>query len=479
MKLENVMMPHAAGKGPWDITIEDGIVTAVEPTTTPPPAARENAAASTQKKPGVPITPPQPDPPGLLLPALCHPHIHLDKAYILTSSSQEWAQQYADLNPTQGSFEEALALSNDAKGRYTPLDVGKRGGRLIAEAYRHGVTSMRAFVEVDHVTGDFPLDLAIQLKNYFKDYVYVQICVFAQEPLMSTEHGPANLEAFRQALMKYGEYIEAIGTAPYVELDNNSMMQNLHWVAKSAKVMGKHLDLHLDYNLNPWTRKLVMQIPPMLLELGWPQDKTVVIGHCTRLSRGDGRDLQELSQLIKAQNLPIHFVGLPTSDLYMMGRPNTSEGTFTEPHHRPRGTMPIVAMIKDYGLNACLGVNNVGNPFTPYGDGDPLQLASWGVGLYHAGTVPEAVLLYECVSWRACRAIGVSHTAGDAAALWRFMNSPPVPGEVFGARLLVRNENRIPMEGSPTGLSVPTVWRTTIKDVVWCPPPSHLRRIVR
>jgi hypothetical protein len=50
-------------------------------------------------------------------------------------------------------------------------------------------------------------------------------------------------------------------------------------------------------------------------------------------------------------------------------------------------------MIKKYGLNAAMGINNVGNAFTPQGSCDPLSLASLGVGVYQGGTKADAELL--------------------------------------------------------------------------------------
>jgi hypothetical protein len=73
----------------------------------------------------------------------------------------------------------------------------------------------------------------------------------------------------------------------------------------------------------------------------------------------------------------------------MMGRPKEEEGG----GHRVRGTLQILQMINKYGLNAAIGINNVGNAFTPQGNCDPLSLASLGVGVYQAGTKADAELL--------------------------------------------------------------------------------------
>jgi hypothetical protein len=50
-------------------------------------------------------------------------------------------------------------------------------------------------------------------------------------------------------------------------------------------------------------------------------------------------------------------------------------------------------MIKRYGLQTALGVNNVSNAFMPHGSCDPLSVASLGVGIYQAGTKMDAEIL--------------------------------------------------------------------------------------
>lgn len=63
---------------------------------------------------------------------------------------------------------------------------------------------------------------------------------------------------------------------------------------------------------------------------------------------------------------------------------------------RYRGTLHIPEMIEEYGLQAAVAVNNVGNAFTPQGNCDPLSIASLGVGLYSRGTLTDMDLLFVC-----------------------------------------------------------------------------------
>lgn len=454
--LENVIIPSLDDQIRWDVRIADGRVLS------------RNRSTSLS-------------PPGILLPSLCHPHIHLDKPYILTCNraASEVYPSYTDLAPKSGSFQEALTNTSAAKARYTPEDLYLRGSQLLAESYgRHGVTAARTFVEVDHVVKFKTLETAVKLKRDFGHLIDVQICLFAQDPIFSTEYGDENRRLLLEALAKFPDEIAALGTTPYVEQGADASEKgkvedsNIEWAIDTAIEKGLHLDFHLDYNLDSTKQSSVFKVISYLRKSNWIANakpgKTIVIGHCTQLTTRDDA-LDQLSSLInEAPQLPIHFVGLPTSDLFMMGRPDViksnESGTEYMPHARPRGTMQIPSIIKDFGLNGCLGVNNVGNAFTPYGDGDPLQLACWGTGLYQAGAVGDPELLYECVSDRARKAIGLSE-GGEV----------PLPG------LVIHNVEKIVLPGSngDEKLAVPARQRLSVKDVVWDPPDSSLRSIVR
>ncbi|KAG8164358.1 hypothetical protein KVR01_006276 [Diaporthe batatas] len=461
---EYVIIPSLDAQNRWNIQIDNGIIISRTP-------SLPSSSSS----------------PKLLLPPLCHPHIHLDKAYLLTGNkpTSHGQPDYSDLMPQTGDFKEALANTSAAKGRYTEEDLYLRGSQLLADSYRHGVTSMRAFVEVDVVTQFKTVEAAIRLKRDFGHLIEIQICVFAQDPIFSGDSGRRNRELLIKALDKYDGDVEALGTTPYVETDQHAAVENIDFAIRTAIERGLFLDFHLDYHLepppDPAPGTLLETLIKHLIYHRWTEraSKTrqaIAIGHCTRLTTMESSLTAAVAGLIKDHKLPVHFVGLPTSDLYMMGRPKASEHQGPgRPHTRPRGTMQIPSMIKDLGLNGCLGVNNVGNAFTPSGDGDPLQLASWGVLLYHAGAESDAGLLYGCVSERARRAIGISsadeigeelsRASRDSQGLGRGV---PVPG------LLVVNDDCVVLPGKDgdgsARITVPARQRLSVKDVVWDPP---------
>ncbi|PYI04846.1 Metallo-dependent hydrolase [Aspergillus sclerotiicarbonarius CBS 121057] len=372
--IQNVRLP---GKdATWDITISEssGIITSITPHQNP---------NSDKHAP-------------LALPALTHPHIHLDKAFIHNSP------EYTQLLPATGSFAEALSFTTEAKQLFTRNDLLRRGEWLLAGSVAAGVTAMRAFVEVDHTVNLTCLEAGIALKEEWKEACAVQLVSFAQDPIFSTEHGEENRRLMEDAVRR--PQVDVIGTTPYVEMTMEAAKRNITWAIERALECNKHVDFHLDYNLDAGKEALVWFVLSALTEKGWTvhsTDKRVMLGHCTRLTLFRDEEWELLAREIRDNNLPVSFVGLPTSDMYMAAPSSKS-------HDRPRGTLQVLEMINKHGLDAVIGINNVGNAFTPWGSEDPLSLACLGVGIYQAGTTKTAELLYECVSTRARAAIGLS-----------------------------------------------------------------------
>ena len=338
--------------------------------------------------------------PALIAPSLCHPHIHLDKPYLLSHPRFAASQTIQE-----GTFAEAMALTSQAKQNFTREDLLERGQRLLDESIEAGVTHVRAFVEVDAVVGTKCLDAGLELRAAVARKCAVQICAFAQVPIFSSSEGDEDGSGVRglliDAIAKDG--VDVVGSTPYVESDREKQKKNIEWMVDLAIEQRVHLDFHLDYNLDPSQEPMVWHVVKTLHEKSWSEintGKTIVLGHCTRLSLFTDQEWKKLAEEIG--DLPVSFIGLPTSDLFMMRTPE-----------RTRGTLNVPEMIKSYGLNACIGVNNIGNAFTPQGSCDPLSLACSCIGIYSAGMKADAELLYECVSTRARKAIGFSRVEGE------------------------------------------------------------------
>ncbi|KAF2690258.1 cytosine deaminase protein-like protein [Lentithecium fluviatile CBS 122367] len=380
-KIVAVCLPEKPPSTLWDVSITvDGKIASID--AHDPDAARQQNSADVLDGAN-----------RLLAPSLCHSHIHLDKCFLLQDP------KYSDLQIENGDFQEAMDITGKAKARFEEDDLLRRGRQLIEESIHHGVTHMRAFVEVDGVVQLKCLDAGLQLKEEFEDRCEIQICVFAQLPLFSGADGGEEVRKL-MTVAATEEGVGVLGATPYVEQDVTKAKMNVRWISSLALAQEKFLDLHLDYFLEEDKQPLIWSVLDIVKDRNWVErkGKRITLGHCTRLTRFDDGEWSRLKQCV--DNLPVSFVGLPTSDLFMM---RTAENV--------RGTLPMVEMIRNYGLDTSIAVNNVGNAFTPYGSCDPLSLATLGVGIYQAGAKKDAEILYESVSSRAKAAIGCESTS--------------------------------------------------------------------
>ena len=284
----------------------------------------------------------------LVGPSLCHAHIHLDKCFLLQDD------KYRDLKIIKGDFDEAISLTNQAKQRFEEDDLIRRGCRLITESNQSRVTSMRAFVEVDENVGMRCLGVALKLKEKFQSECYVQICAFAQLALFSGEDTCRHRRALLETAAESSD-VEVISSTPYVENSSEMMQKNCLWTIEVAIAYGKHLDFHLDYNVDD---QIDLMTPLVIrrLQNGWRSletERTVSLSHCTKLTL---LPVAALSAIYNdAADLPVTFVGLPTSDLYMMATPEESK---SKSMSRVRGTLQVLEMIQSWGLNAVIAINN-------------------------------------------------------------------------------------------------------------------------
>ncbi|KAL0578627.1 hypothetical protein V5O48_003370 [Marasmius crinis-equi] len=309
-------------------------------------------------------------------------------------------------------------------------DLLRRGRKLISESIEHGVTSMRAHVEVDTIVGLSGIDAALQLKEEFKSVCDIQIAgklnlivarpsisrstapAFAQERLFSSvddsEPGE-NYHLLLEAIDRDG--VEVIGSAPYVEASIAHAKTNLVLILEAASSRSLHVDFHLDYNLDATSEPLIYELIARVKEAGHNRPgrhpkRRITIGHATRLQLFTVEQWRDLMERIG--DLPITFIALPNSDMYMQGR----EATNT-PLGAPRSTLRVPYLAREYGLEVAMSVNNVGNAFTPQGSLDPLALCPFGVAIFQAATPKDLETLLRSVTITSKVALGMEDVSPD------------------------------------------------------------------
>ena len=138
---------------PVDLGIRDGTIAAMEP--------------------GLSHEGPQEDLAGrYAFPGFVETHIHLDKACILERCPVR-----------EGTLDEAISLTAQAKRAFTSEDVYARGQRVLDRAIVQGTTVLRSFVEVDPRAGMRAFEAVKVLKSDYAWAMDIEICAFAQEGL--------------------------------------------------------------------------------------------------------------------------------------------------------------------------------------------------------------------------------------------------------------------------------------------------------
>lgn len=298
----------------------------------------------------------------LLMPGLVETHIHLDKACIM---------QRCHLH--EGTLAEAVAQTRAAKAGFTEEDVYRRGALVLDKAILQGTTHMRTHVELDPQIGLTGFNAIRRLQTDYAWAISLEICVFPQEGLLNN---PGTEELLCEAL-ESGATV--LGGCPYMDGDPDGQIQRLFELAVKYDC---DLDLHLDFDLNP-EGMTVMEVARCTQLHGWAG--RVTIGHVTKLSTLPKEQMTVLG--LHLAKVGVQVTCLPSTDLFLMGRESFC--------NKPRGLAPL-EHLHACGVTCSVSTNNIGNPFTPYGDASLIRQANLFANVSQMGTVPQ---LLQCLAW--------------------------------------------------------------------------------
>jgi len=340
-----------------DIAVHDGVVSAVSPTGDRAPAATTEIAADGR----------------LVLPGLVESHLHLEKAYLLDRMERE-ARTLAD----------AMSLTAAMKQGFTPADMRTRALRVLRQAVTHGVTTVRAHVEVDDTLMTTALETMLALREEVRGVVDLQVVVFPQEGITTQRHG----EALMREAVRLGA--DAIGGIPYADPATEA---HLDLVFALAVEHGLPLDFHIDLSDDPAQRDILAVIERT--RAAGLQGR-VTAGHLTSLGSVPAAEAADICAALAETGISV--VALPMTDVYLNGR-----GDAEAPR---RGLTPVQAL-RAAGANVAVSTNNIQNPFTPFGRGSLLDTALFLADLCHLGTADDAEYVVDMMTSNAAVATGL------------------------------------------------------------------------
>jgi cytosine/creatinine deaminase len=286
-----------------------------------------------------------------LIPGLIESHLHLEKAFV------------KDRKPNRsGTLMEAIAVTAALKPTFTREDIEERSRRVLKLLVGHGSTHVRAHAEFDPSQGFTGFDTVLDLKREFRDIIDIQVVAFPQEGIHKT---PGTDKMMAEAMKKGADVVGAI---PYNDRDAG---EHIDWVFRLAKEFDKDLDFHQDFKDDADGMSIEMVARKTIAE-GY--QGRVSVGHLTALGAVDVPRRDEIIALMRDAGISV--MALPATDLHLGGRKDA---------FNVRRTITPVRALRDGGVNVCLATNNIRNAFTPYGNGDLIQIGMLALPVCHLG----------------------------------------------------------------------------------------------
>lgn len=307
----------------------------------------------------------------VLIPGLVESHIHLDKALI------------ADRLPNRsGTLAEAIEVTAKLKPTFTKEDVEERARRALMMLVKNGTTHIRTHSEFDPSQGFTGFETVMKLKKEFKDLVDMQVVAFPQEGIFKA-HGT---EEMMYQAMDMGA--DVVGGIPY---NDSPAKEHIDLVFEIAKKYNKPIDFHQDFkdDANGMTIEYVCE---KTIQEGFVG--RVSVGHLTSLAALPKERLIPIVELMSKAGISV--MSLPATDLHLGGR--------NDEYNVRRGVTPVRAL-RDGGVNVCLATNNIRNAFTPYGNGDLMQIAMLSIPVSHLGGADDLPTVLPMITTNPAKAL--------------------------------------------------------------------------
>jgi cytosine/creatinine deaminase len=287
----------------------------------------------------------------VLIPGLVESHLHLDKALI------------ADRMPNKsGTLKEAIEVTGKLKPTFTKEDIYARATQALEMLIKNGTTYLRTHSEFDPIGGFGGFEVIMSLKEKYKKFIDIQVVAFPQEGIFKS---PGTDELMVRA-MEMGA--DVVGAIPYNDTDANV---HIDYVFELAKKYGKDIDFHQDFK-DEYAGQSIKYLCEKTIKEGY--EGRVSVGHMTSIAAMPDAELAPILKLMAEAQ--INVMALPMTDLHLGGR--------NDEYNVRRAVTPI-RKLRNAGVNVCLASNNIRNPFTPYGNGDLMQVAMLAIPVAHLG----------------------------------------------------------------------------------------------
>lgn len=319
-------------EGLWQITIEDGRFSRIDP--------QETASAPVGQVLDAEC--------GLVIPPFIEPHIHLDTTQ--TAGEPNWNQS--------GTLFEGIERWAERKAMLTHEDVKTRAMQTLKWQIANGIQYVRTHVDVSDPTLT-ALKAMLEVKQEVAPWVDLQIVAFPQEGILSYPNGEALLEE----ALRLGA--DVVGAIPHFEFTREYGVESLHIAFRLAKKYQRPLDIHCD-EIDDEQSRFVETVAALALKEGI--GPRVTASHTTAMHSYNGAYTSRLFRLLKLSG--INFVANPLVNIHLQGR--------FDDYPKRRGITRVKELMAA-GINVCFGHDDVFDPWYPLGTGNMLQVLHMGL----------------------------------------------------------------------------------------------------
>jgi cytosine/creatinine deaminase len=376
----------------------------------------------------------------LVTAALVEPHLHLDA--VLTEGEPR--------SNRSGSLFEGIEIWAERVQSLTVADITHRADTALRWLLAHGVTNLRAHVDVCD-----PALTAVRallpVREAWRGVIDIQLVAFPQQGIHSFPDG----EKLMVEALEAG--VDVVGGIPHYEWTREYGERDVKTALALAARYGRPADLHCDETDDDQSRFLEV-LAAETIRLGL--QGRVTASHTTAMHSYNNAYAYKLIRLVRAAGL--HFVTNPLDNSVLQGR--------FDSYPIRRGFTRVKELLRA-GVNVAFGHDSIMDPWYPLGVGDPVQSCFVMVHYGHMSGHDELGQMLDFVTTRAADCLGLPDyglAEGRRADLVVFDAPTPVDAvRTLAVRTAVVSRGRV--------VAQTTVPRTTVTLDGWELPVTFLR----
>jgi len=312
----------------------------------------------------------------LVTESFVNPHLHLCKVYTLQMMDEEALRDYH--GSEMGKAMTAIELAARVKDKYDESWIIHNVRRAVAQAAFYGCTHLRAFADVDSKARLEGVKALLRARQEFAEIVDIQVVAFAQDGIVRE---PGASELIRQS-MELGA--DVVGGIPWIEYTEADIAEHIREIFDIAVEYDKDVSMLVDDAGDAGLRSLEAMAVESIRR-GW--QGRALAHHARAMALYPKPYFQKVAALLKKAEM----------------------GVVSDPH-----TGPLHARVKELleeGVLVCLGQDDISDAYYPFGRNNMLEVAFLASHLLWMTTSVEMDILYDMITVRAARAMGLKDLA--------------------------------------------------------------------